>query len=164
LEFADTEKLLKNMEIPNSLIEQIQFLTPINVTSVYPCIALFNTQNGAACRLIIGLMFANAIRLAKLHLEAGSIALFQDVNFEHPDLAGVGPIGGSLDFLSSNVIGTRNVAKYGDFARPSRPHLLIVEAKNSTNVGTTNALAQVLAQLLTLHYHDPYISWHQINV
>lgn len=32
-EFAVT-KMMNNMEIPNSLIEQIQFLTPINVTSV----------------------------------------------------------------------------------------------------------------------------------
>ena len=103
-------------------------------------------------------MFANAIHLAKLHLDAGAIALFQEVNFEHPDLAGIGPIGGSLDFLSSNVVGTANVAKYGDFARPSRPHFFIVEAKKSTTVGTPNAQAQVLAQLLTLHYHDPYIS------
>ena len=105
-------------------------------------------------------MFANAIRLAKLHLDAGNIALFQEVNFEHPDLAGVGPIGGSLDFLSSNVIGTANIAKYGDFARPALPHFLIVEAKKSTTVRTPNAQAQVLAQLLTLHYHDPYVSWH----
>lgn len=106
-------------------------------------------------------MFTNAIRLAKLHLNAGVIALFQEVNFEHPDLAGIGPIGGNLDFLSSNVVGTANVAKFSDFARPSRPHFLIVEAKRSTTVGTPNAQAQVLAQLLTLHYHDPYVSWHQ---
>jgi hypothetical protein len=36
LDFTDTEKLLENMEVPNSLIEQIQFLTSINVTSVRP--------------------------------------------------------------------------------------------------------------------------------
>jgi hypothetical protein len=41
-EFADTEVMLNDMEVPNSLIEQIQFLTPINVTSVrrYICLPL----------------------------------------------------------------------------------------------------------------------------
>jgi hypothetical protein len=118
----------------------------------------FNKQSEAASRLVIGLMFANAIRLAKLHLNAGAITLFQEVKFEHSSLPGIGPISGSLDFLSSDVVGTANVAKYGDFAGPSHPHFLIVEAKKSTAVGTFNAQAQVLAQLLKLHYRDPYVS------
>ena len=61
--------------------------------------------------------------------------------FEHPDLTGVGPVGGDLDFLSSNVTRTANIAKCGDFAKSPFPNFFfgVLNGKSFATVGTPNA-------------------------
>ena len=47
------------------------------------------------CRLNIGIFLANAVYLARKYLNAGRIALFSEVPFEHDNLPEIGEIGGS---------------------------------------------------------------------
>lgn len=122
---------------------------------IYFCMHETNRQCEASNRLVIGLFLVNAVELAKNVLHAGTIALFSEIPFEHPDLPGVGPIGGNLDFLTSGVLNTRAVWKHPRYASYSKPYLLVVEAKHGSALTKPASMAQLVAQLLTLDFHDP---------
>ena len=74
--------------------------------------------------------------------------------FEHPQLPGVGYVGGNLDYLTSAVRGNVDVRERGDECRISTPYLLIIEAKKDTTIGVEGSIAQLYAQLLTLELSD----------
>jgi hypothetical protein len=59
------------------------------------------------CRLNIGIFLANAVFLARKYLEAGPIALFNEVPFEHDNLPGIGEISGNIDYLTSAYAGVK---------------------------------------------------------
>lgn len=102
-------------------------------------------------------MLVNAIYLAELFLHAEPMALFQDVPMEHEDLPGVGPIKGSLDYLTSSYL--RAIAELGTDEsaniRMAKPYLLVVEAKLDASWGTNQAHYRLIAQMLTLDYRHP---------
>ena len=97
----------------------------------------------------------NAIELARAVLEAGNLALFSDIPFEHPDLPGICAIGGNLDFLSSRVLNTKMVRKRFRYATYSKPNLLVVEAKYGLTLTKPALMAQLVAQLLAVDFQDP---------
>jgi len=75
------------------------------------------------------------------------IALFQEVEINHPDLPGVGPVGGALDYLTS-ATSKMEVRLFPGLITPRMPHFGVIEAKR---LGEIPAQAQLLAQLLTLN-------------
>jgi hypothetical protein len=95
----------------------------------------------------------NAIFLAKQNNKRAHVALFQEVDVSHPDLPGIGPISGALDYLSSTTQ-KLSIRDFGETATPDVPHFIVVEAKRASTLGDTAASAQLYAQLLTLDYMD----------
>ena len=83
-----------------------------------------------------------------------SLAIFQEVNFSHPNLPGVGPITGPVDFLSAKLAQNIPLAKFPGVAVPSKPLFVVVEAKKSDTLNSASSNTQLLAQLLTAHYDD----------
>jgi hypothetical protein len=109
-----------------------------------------------SCRGIIGLYLVNATWIARSLRKNPQIALFQEIEISHPDLPGVGPISGALDYLTS-ATAKLSVRKYPALATPRIPHFVVIEAKRQATVGEIPAQAQLLAQLLTLNYLNEYI-------
>ena len=95
----------------------------------------------------------NAIDAARIRYRK-RIALFAEVAVEHPDLPGIGPIGGNLDFLASTVAADADMREEAEYALPERPYLIVVEAKKLATLGQHSSKAQLLAELLTLQYLD----------
>ena len=93
--------------------------------------------------------------LARKYLGAGRIGLFSEVPFEHKDLPGIGHIGGSLDYLTSAYGGVKDAEKLPKaLIRLETPYLLVVEAKTTSTIGKDSSLYQLIAQLITVEYHD----------
>ena len=83
-----------------------------------------------------------------------SLAIFQEVNFSHPNLPGIGPITGPVDFLSATLVQNIPLTKFPGVAAPSKPLFMVVEAKKVDTMNSVSSNAQLLAQLLTAHYDD----------
>ena len=95
--------------------------------------------------------------MAKNKFKRDDIALFSEVNIKHFNLPGVGPIQGSLDYLTSKYIpAASNLAGRGQ-ATIALPHFLCTEAKRAATIEGDAAVAQVIAQLLTLDHMNPYL-------
>ena len=103
--------------------------------------------------MIISLFLNNAVKLAK-SLGARHIALFAEVPVEHPNLPGVGPVSGALDFLVSTVRDKEDIVVFGNSALPDSPKFVVIEAKSSSTVADKSSNAQILAQLLTVHHYE----------
>ena len=82
------------------------------------------------------------------------LGLFAEVPVEHPDLPGIGTIGGNLDFLASTVAGDEDIREHGDVAIPQTPYFIVIETKKPTTIGSHSSTAKLLAELLTLDYLD----------
>ena len=95
----------------------------------------------------------NAVYAARIHYRK-NIGLFSEVPVEHPDLPGIGNIGGNLDFLASTVAGDADMREDGEYALPKKPYFIVVEAKKSATLGQYSSKAQLLAELLTLEFLD----------
>jgi len=104
--------------------------------------------------MAIGLFLINAVSIAR-ETKQQALALFSEVPFECPDLRGIGPISGSLDYMSSIVINTTLPVSETVFPQHGPPYFLVVEAKTSTTIGREGSRGQLIAQLLTIDYHDP---------
>ena len=90
----------------------------------------------------------NAIELADQQ-ERCELTLFEEQPIQHDNLLGIGPISGPVDFLVSReleCIGLRKV--------PGLPYLVVVETKSVAKYGMISFLAQLCAQMLTLHELD----------
>lgn len=110
-----------------------------------------------------GLFLANAVSIAKKKTNK-PLALFSEVAFECPDLRGVGPINGSLDYVSSVIVNSTVPPSETVFnAQHGPPYFIVVEAKTSTTFGREGSRGQLIAQLLTLDYHDPYDHTRKFN-
>ena len=64
------------------------------------------------------------------------------------------PVGGALDYISSAVYQEMDVSLFGNQCLHSTPYFIVIEAKNDSTFTTIGAQAQLLAQLLTVDYHD----------
>jgi hypothetical protein len=107
------------------------------------------------CRLNIGIFLANAVYLARKHLNAGKIALFSEVPFVHDNLPGIGEIGGNLDYITSAYAGVKdNRILSGAQVRIKTPYLLVVEAKSNSAIGRFSSFYQLITQLITVEFHD----------
>ena len=110
-----------------------------------------------ACRLNIGIFLANAVYLARKYLNAGKIALFTEVPSECDNLRGIGEICGNLDYITSGYAGVNVIAQN---ASPSpaislrTPYLLVVKAKSNSTIGKLSSYYQLIAQMITVDYHD----------
>ena len=93
--------------------------------------------------------------VARKDLNAGPIGVFQEINFDHPHLPGLGPLGGSLDFLTSMTAGARSLERGVNMVRNVTPYLLVVEAKQESTLNKSSSQIQLLTQMITLEYHDP---------
>lgn len=99
----------------------------------------------------------NAVDAARIRYNK-HIALFAEVPVEHPDLPGVGHVGGNVDFLASTVAGGQDMRYDAEYAIPERPYLIVVEAKKTPTLSQLSSKAHLLAELLTLEYLDGYDS------
>ena len=93
----------------------------------------------------------NAVDAARIRYRK-NIALFAEVPVEHPDLPGIGHIGGNLDFLASTVAGDADMRAEAEYALPEQFYFIVVEAKKSITLDQHSSKAQLLAELLTLEY------------
>src|SRR5438552_12152969 len=98
-------------------------------------------QTEAGCRLHIGLYLMNAVDTARIRYRK-NIALFAEVPIEHPDLPGVGHIGGNLDFLASTVAGDEDMREDAQYALPEQPYFIVVEAKKGITLDQHLSKAQ----------------------
>ena len=105
--------------------------------------------------MAIGLFLVNAVAIARKKTNK-PLALFSEVAFKCPNLPGVGPISGSLDYVSSMIANAKRSVSELVFPQHGPPYFLVVEAKTSTTIGREGSRGQLMAQLLTLDYQDPY--------
>jgi hypothetical protein len=104
---------------------------------------------------LIGHYLLYAIRFAKSHHGASNIALFSEVFLQHPNLPGLGPISGNLDFVTAHVdLGNLSLREFGPMAGPEKPSLLVVETKREATLPEHSSQAQLFAQLISLDYED----------
>jgi hypothetical protein len=104
--------------------------------------------------MAIGLFLINAVSIARQEKNQ-ALALFSEVPFQCPNLLGVGPISGSLDYVSSTVINTGRPVSNMMFPQHGPPYFLVIEAKTASSLGREGLRGQLIAQLLTLDYNDP---------
>jgi hypothetical protein len=104
--------------------------------------------------MAIGLFLTNAVSIARREKKL-NLALFSKVLLECPDLPGVGAISGSLDYVTSIVKHTKRAVCNVKFPKHGPPYFLVIEAKTASPLGREGSRGQLIAQLLTLQYHDP---------
>ena len=102
---------------------------------------------------MINLYLNNAMDIAQQGQDK-RIAVFTEVPFEHPCMPGIGPISGNLDYLCSSVRSAYDVEELSRFAEIATPYFLIVEAKHAGTVGSRYSHGQLIAQLISLQYHN----------
>lgn len=90
----------------------------------------------------------NAIELADPK-ESCELALFKEQTIQHDDLLGIGPISGPVDFLVSRALGHIGSRKVPDLL-----YFTVVEAKSAAKYSMISSVAQLYAQMLTLHELD----------
>jgi hypothetical protein len=102
--------------------------------------------------VIINVYVNYALQYCSKHYDKAHIAAFYEVPVTHPDLPGVGPISGYLDYMIAKVDGNKDPQK-NRWLVPVQPYLTVIEAKNPSTL-SQNAQAQLVAQVLTLDYFE----------
>ena len=103
---------------------------------------------------MIHLYLTHALEIGE-KLRTHPIAIFAEVPLEHPAMPGIGPIGGKLDFLCCSTFGVPyDDPDLAEFALIRSPHFLVIEAQQNATLGRKTSHAQLIAQLITLQYHD----------
>ena len=82
--------------------------------------------------------------------------MFSDVLFSYPDLPGIGPVSGPVDYITASLALHIPLRCRGRRAPHSKPFFLVVEAKRVQTIGNVSSSAQLMAQLMTAHYQDTY--------
>jgi hypothetical protein len=109
------------------------------------------------CRLNIDVVLMNAVFLARKYLEASPIALFNEVPFEHDNLSGIGEIGGNLDYLTSAYAEVKGIGKGSNAqVRLDTPYFLVMKAKSNLIIGRFSSYYQLIAQMITVDYHNRF--------
>jgi hypothetical protein len=106
------------------------------------------------CRSIIDVYLNYALELATQSYGQHDIGVFHEVALEHPNLPGVGPASGNMDFLIARVDGGFDLEIFGDDVVATDPFITIVEAKKGETIGDPSSKVQLIAQMLTLDYND----------
>jgi len=70
----------------------------------------------------------------------------------HPDLPGVGAVGGNLDYMLAKVDGNKDLQESKRILA-TQPYMIVIKAKRISAL-TTSATAQLIAQVLTLDYTE----------
>lgn len=102
--------------------------------------------------MIINVYVNYALQYSSKHYDKAHIAAFYEVPVTHPDLPGVGPVSGYLDYMIAKVDGNKDPKK-NRWLVPVQPYLTVIEAKKSSTL-SQNAQAQLVAQVLTLDYSE----------
>lgn len=102
--------------------------------------------------MIINVYVNYALQYSSKHYDKAHIAAFYDVPVTHPNLPGVGPVSGYLDYMIAKVDGNKDPKK-NRWLVPVQPYLTVIEAKKSSTL-SQNAQAQLVAQMLTLDYSE----------
>jgi len=71
---------------------------------------------------------------------------------EHPDIPGIGKIGGNLDFLVAKVNGNRDPKIHGEQITATQPYLTVIEAKKA--IPELSSASQLLAQLISIAHME----------
>jgi len=79
-------------------------------------------------------------------------AIFYEIAVDHPDMPGVGHVGGNLDYMLARVDGNKDLRVHR-IPVAKQPFLLVIEAKRKSALNA-NAIAQVVAEVLTLDYME----------
>jgi hypothetical protein len=88
-------------------------------------------------------------------LKARKVVLFSEVPLDNDNLPGIGPIGGNLDYLTSQYSGVVNFTEnLRANIKPEKPYLLVVEEKTHVSITEETSLYQLIAQLLTVEHED----------
>ncbi len=98
----------------------------------------------------------NAIHAAKKKFALRSLAMFSEVLFSYPDLPGIGPVSGPVDYITASLPLHIPLSRRGGRSSHSKPLFLVVETKKEQTIGDASSSAQLMAQLMTAHYKDMY--------
>ena len=82
--------------------------------------------------------------------------LFSKVPLKHPNLPGIGPIAGYLDFLTAGIADPKSVCHHQSIPHPSELYLLVAEDKQTSPIGKAATLAKLLSQLIILDSFNLY--------
>jgi len=104
----------------------------------------------------------NAVHAAKQKFALKSLAMFSEVQFSYPNLPGIGPISGPVDYITASLPLHIPLRHRGGRSPHSKPLFLVVEAKKEQTMGDASSSAQLMAQLMTAHYQDMY-DWHTFS-
>ena len=80
--------------------------------------------------------------------------MFQEVPLSHPNLPGIGPISGPVDYMSAALPKDIPLKITGGVANPAKPIFILVEAKQAQTLSDVSSNAQLMAQLLTTQHDD----------
>ena len=80
------------------------------------------------------------------------MTVFYDSPIAHPNLPGIGPVSGSLDYIIAKVDGNKD-PKQTKYLIPVQPYLTVMVAKKSSTLDQ-NAQAQLVAQVLTMDHQE----------
>ena len=98
-------------------------------------------------------MYVNyALQYSSKHYDKAHIATFYEVPVTHPDLPGVGPVSGFLDYMIAKVDGNKD-PKNNKWLVPVQPYLTVIGATKSSTL-SQNAQAQLVAQVITLDHSE----------
>ena len=92
--------------------------------------------------MIINAYVNYALRYASKHYDKAHIAAFYEVPVAHPDLPGVGPVSGNLNYMIAKVDGNKDPQKT-KWLVPVQSYLTVLEAKISSTL-SQNAQAQLV--------------------
>lgn len=90
------------------------------------------------------------------------IAVFYELNVAHPDLPGVGAVGGNLDYTLARVDGNKDLRK-SKLVLATQPYMTVIQAKRTTALNTS-AIAQLIAQVLTVDYTEQSSSLYAFHM
>ena len=82
--------------------------------------------------------------------------MFSEVQFSYPDLPGIGPVSGPVDYITASLPLHIPLRRRGGRSPHSKPLFLVVEAKKEQTIRDASSSAQLMAQLMTAHYQDMY--------
>ena len=80
--------------------------------------------------------------------------MFQEVPLSHPNLPGIGPISGPVDYMSAALPKDIPLKITGGVANPAKPIFVVVQVKWAQSLSDVSSNAQLMAQLLTAQHDD----------
>ena len=130
------------------------FLSTVARTVFSPSLRLLTLfKSEAGCRIIINTYVSYAIQQARRVNNLGFIAVFPEVQVEHPQIPALGKVSGVIDYLVAKT-NHRDPLRNGDIVTAVEPVLAIIEAKKSETVVQKSSMAQLLAQMFCIKHQE----------